>query len=184
MEEKQARWHLIAGGVAHRKWRRHRGESLGRVTRWGERRPWCAPCASLSGGKGERRGWGSIGKEACEQWGPKGKERGGSDTGTRARFERRHGCREQRGVLCDKTRRVRHNAAATREWHTWAPPQTVSVGHAVIATRHVWCCQTSHRNDVKSGNSNSLTYMRLTFLLVFSFFFSFLQKTVLPLLLG
>jgi hypothetical protein len=28
-------------------------------------------------GKKERRGWGSIGKEACEQLGPKGKERGG-----------------------------------------------------------------------------------------------------------
>jgi hypothetical protein len=26
------------------------------------------------------------------------------------------------GILCDTTRRVRHNAAATREWHTRAPP--------------------------------------------------------------
>jgi hypothetical protein len=53
MEEEQARWHyksLVDGGgdVVHQK--RRRWESLG-VTRWGERRPWCAPCASLSGAK-------------------------------------------------------------------------------------------------------------------------------------
>jgi hypothetical protein len=35
------------GGAAHQKWRR-RGRNHHGVTRWGERRPWCAPCASLS----------------------------------------------------------------------------------------------------------------------------------------
>jgi hypothetical protein len=66
-----------------------------------------------------------------------------------------------------------------------ADPATDGVrSHTAIETRHAWRCQTGHRNDVKSGNSNSLTYVRLTFLLVFSFFFSFLQKIVLPLLLG
>jgi hypothetical protein len=68
---------------------------------------------------------------------PKEKKEGGSGTGTRARIESRHGCRDQRGVQCDKTRRVRHNAVVTRERHTWAPPQTASTGYAVTATRRM-----------------------------------------------
>jgi hypothetical protein len=125
---------------------------------------------------------GSLGKEACEQRGPKGKERGGSGTGTRVRIESQHGCWEQRGVLCDTMRKVRHNAAATRERHMWAPPQMASTGHVVTATRRAYRCQTGHRNDVKSGNSISLTYVWANFPTAFLFLLFLSSKTMLPLL--
>jgi hypothetical protein len=50
----------------------------------------CFLC-ELEWGKGERRGWGSLSKEACEQRGPREKKGGGSSTGMRARIESRHG---------------------------------------------------------------------------------------------
>ena len=56
---------LGSGGVVEEKhWR---------VTRWGERRPWCAPCASLSGGRNQK------------------KKKEGSGTGARVRVESRQG---------------------------------------------------------------------------------------------
>jgi hypothetical protein len=38
------------GGAVHREWGGVEGNHWG-ITRWGERQPWCAPCASLSGAK-------------------------------------------------------------------------------------------------------------------------------------
>jgi hypothetical protein len=73
-------------------------------------------------------------RRRASNWAPKEKKEGGFGTGMRAKIESRHGCRDQRGVLHDKTRRGRRNTAATRERHTWAPPQTASTGHAVTVT--------------------------------------------------
>jgi hypothetical protein len=44
----------------------------------------------------------------------KEKRERGSGTWMRAEIESRQGCREKRGILCKKTRRVRHHAVATR----------------------------------------------------------------------
>jgi len=63
------------GGVEEKHWR---------VTRWGERRPWCAPCASLSGGRNQK------------------KKKEGSGTGARARVESRQGARKgEKKELCE-----------------------------------------------------------------------------------
>jgi hypothetical protein len=132
MEERQARWHLIAGG---RRWQCTRsgggvggspvGHEVGKKC-W----PWCVPCASVSGEKRERRGWGSLDKEACERRAHKKIKEGGSGMGTK---------------------RVRRHAVDTRAWHTWAPPLTASAGHAATATQRVQRGPTSHRVDVKLG---------------------------------
>jgi hypothetical protein len=120
------------------------------VTRWGERRPWCAPCASLSGAK-EKGGDGvRLTRRRASNGAPKEKKEGRSGTGTRARIESRHGCQGQRGVLCDMTSRVRHNAVATR-----VPPQTASAGHAVTATRH------AHSVKPITGTTSSQTLQLL-----------------------
>jgi hypothetical protein len=137
MEERQAMWHykrLVdgGGGAVHREWGGVEGNHWG-ITRWGERQPWCAPCASLSGAKEKGGDWVRSTKRRASN-GAQRKRKRGSGTGTRAKIEGRHRCQEQRGVLCDKRRRVRHNAAATREWHTWAPPQMASAGHAMTVT--------------------------------------------------
>jgi hypothetical protein len=66
-----------------------------------------------------------------------------------------------------------------------AGPATDSVrSHAAIETRHAWHCQTGHRNDVKLGNSISLTYVRANFHVGFLFLLFLSSKIVLPLLLG
>jgi hypothetical protein len=141
MEERQARWHYKSlvdggGGAVHREWGWRRGESL-RDHEVGRVSAMVRSLCELEWGKGERRGRGSLDQEACERWCLREKKIGGSGTGTRTKIEGRHGCREQRGVLCDKRRRVRHNAVATRERHMWAPPQMASAGHAVTATRRM-----------------------------------------------
>jgi hypothetical protein len=79
MEEKQARWQyksLVDGGgdAVHQK--RRRWESLG-GHKVGRASALVRSLCELEWGKGERREHGSLGKEACDQRGPKGKERGG-----------------------------------------------------------------------------------------------------------
>jgi hypothetical protein len=119
--------------------------------------------------------------EACEQQGPKGKERGGG-----VRYGNESENREPTRVPGTEGRTVRHDEASVAQRcghtraNTWVPPQTVFAEHAVTATWDAQRDQTGHRNDVRSGDSISLTYVRLTFLLVFSFFFSFLQNHVTP----
>ena len=61
------------GGVEEKHWR---------VTRWGERRPWCAPCASLSGGRNQK------------------KKKEGSGTGPRARVKSRQGAGKGEKTNC------------------------------------------------------------------------------------
>jgi hypothetical protein len=65
------------GGAAHRKWRQRRGESLGKGHEVGRALAMVRSLCELEWGKGERRGRGSLDQAACEQRGPKGKERGG-----------------------------------------------------------------------------------------------------------
>jgi hypothetical protein len=78
------------------------------------------------GDKGERTGWGSLDKEACERHtNEKRNEReGGSGTGMRVKIESRQVCRGKRGVQCEGARQVRRQATAMRAQHTWAPPPT------------------------------------------------------------
>jgi hypothetical protein len=54
----------------------------------------------------------------------------------------------------------------------------------VTATWRAQRDQTSHRNDVESGDSISLTYVRANFPVAFLFLLFLSSKTVLPLLLG
>jgi hypothetical protein len=75
----------------------------------------------LEWGKGERRGWGSLDKEECKRWCLREEKEGGSGMGIRVKIESRQGCWEKRGVLCKRTRRVRHHAMATRVRHMWGP---------------------------------------------------------------
>jgi hypothetical protein len=52
----------------------------------------------LEWGKGERTGWGSLGKEACERHTSEKRNEGGSGTGTRVKIESRQVCWGKRGV--------------------------------------------------------------------------------------
>jgi hypothetical protein len=54
--------------------------------------------------KGDRRGRGSLGKEACEQRGPKGKERRGVRYGDEGENRELTWVPGTEGVLCDKMR--------------------------------------------------------------------------------
>ena len=65
------------GGVEGKHWQ---------VMRWGERRPWCDPCASLSGGR-KKEGRGFVRRGGVRAAVPQKKKKEGSDTGARARVE-------------------------------------------------------------------------------------------------
>jgi hypothetical protein len=75
------------------------------VTRWGERRPWCAPCASLSGAK-EKGGDGvRLTRRRASNGAPKEKKEGGGPVRGRERESRANTGAEVRGAYC-VTRRV------------------------------------------------------------------------------
>jgi hypothetical protein len=87
-------------------------------TRWGTTSPWCALWASSSG---EKRGWGSLTKEACERRAyQKTNEREGvrygNESKKKSRADKRAG---ERGAYSARARRVRRHAAAKRARLTW-----------------------------------------------------------------
>jgi hypothetical protein len=140
MEERRARWHLIAS-----KWRRwcsalgSEGGVEGNhwwITRWGERRPWCALYASLCEEKEKGLGRGSLDEEAGERRCPKEEKDGEVQYGDEGESRGPTRVQEKGGVTV-QARRVRHTAAATRERHTWAPPLMAFVRHAATVTRRV-----------------------------------------------
>lgn len=116
----------------------------------------------LEWGKGERRGWGSLDQAACEQRGPKGKERGGARYGDES--ENREPTRvpgsEGRTVRQDKAsaaQRCGHVRAAhvgpttdsVRRAHSDGDPACVALSNRSQERRRVGQCNFS---DLRAAN--------------------------------
>jgi hypothetical protein len=142
MEERQARRHYKSlvdggGGAVRQKWRRRRGKSLVKGHKMGRASAMVRSLCELEWGKRRKEGMGFDRQGGVRATVPKRKEKRGVRYGDEGKNREPTRVPGSEGVQCDKMRRVRHSAVATRERHTWAPPQMASAGHAVTATRRM-----------------------------------------------